>query len=197
MSGGLAIAILAAGGASRFGGGKLDAQLAGKPLGRHALDAALSLNSFMPVAIVTPLATPAFALEAERQGIATLLPNPRAAEGLGTSVAAAALHAASVKAGTLVLMLADMPLVSHGTLARLAAITGRAAAVCHAGGQPGIPASFPSGWFAALQGLEGERGAGSLLREAADVEMIDIAPDELHDVDTVEALEELAALLNG
>jgi len=44
MSGGLAIAILAAGGATRFGGGKLDAELLGKPLGRHALDAALALG---------------------------------------------------------------------------------------------------------------------------------------------------------
>ena len=36
----LAIALLAAGGATRFGGGKLDAQCAGKPLGQWALDAA-------------------------------------------------------------------------------------------------------------------------------------------------------------
>ncbi|MGZ5792459.1 MAG: NTP transferase domain-containing protein, partial [Croceibacterium sp.] len=39
----LAIALLAAGGATRFGGGKLDADCVGKPLGRWALEAALAI----------------------------------------------------------------------------------------------------------------------------------------------------------
>ena len=48
MSGGLAVAILAAGSARRFGGGKLDADCAGQPLGAWVLAAARTLD---PVAL--------------------------------------------------------------------------------------------------------------------------------------------------
>ena|SRR3990167_4557243 len=85
MSGPLAIALLAAGEARRFGGGKLDADLRGKRLGRHSLDAALALDQG-PVLVVIGDPAPAFAREA---GDVELLVNRNAAEGLGTSVALA------------------------------------------------------------------------------------------------------------
>ncbi len=115
MSSKLFVAILAAGEASRFGGGKLDALLNAKPLGRHALDTALALGAGIP-AIVTGDPPSRFAAEAAQAGEATLIVNPDAKLGLGTSVALAALHAEQSGCGKLLLMLADMPLVREESL---------------------------------------------------------------------------------
>ena len=71
MSAGLAIAVLAAGSARRFGGGKLDVDCASKPLGRWALDAARTVEGARIAAIVGP-AAPHFLGDAEN------VRNPRA-----------------------------------------------------------------------------------------------------------------------
>ena len=108
----LAIAILAAGSGRRFGGGKVDAIVAGKPLGQWALDAALSIPHDR-LAVVVGEPAPQFARGCDR------LVNQRAAEGLGTSAATAARWAQGSDA--LLIMLADMPLISPATLRKLAA----------------------------------------------------------------------------
>ena len=196
MSGPLAIALLAAGSARRFGGGKLDAELAGKRLGHHALDAVLALNRGKHLVVVSP-DSPAFAREAEAEGLAHLLVNPDAAEGLGTSVALAARHAAEAGAEKLLLLAADMPLVSAATLGALVdACTDTPACVRHSDGHPGIPACFPAASFAALAALGGDKGAGALLR-SGDVAVLDIDPRELRDVDTVAELEKLVGEMSG
>lgn len=181
MSGPLAIALLAAGKAERFGGGKLDAELNDRRLGRHALDAALALEQG-PALIVVGDAVPAFARECSR---ADLIHNPQAAEGLGTSVALAARHADERGAMALLLLAADMPRVSEATLRRLvdACAPGVPSAVRHPDGHPGIPACFPRDWFAALQSLTGDSGAGALLRGSAAVRTIAVPAAELADVD--------------
>ena len=95
----LAVALLAAGGATRFGGGKLDADCAGKPLGRWALDAALAVpHERLAVVVGDPASE--FARGCE------LLVNARAAEGLATSAGLAARWAEGSDA--LLIMLADM-----------------------------------------------------------------------------------------
>lgn len=187
MSGPLAIAVLAAGGARRFGGGKLDAELHGKPLGQYALDAALALDQG-PVLVVVGDPVPSFAKGAEVE----LIHNPRAAEGLGTSVALAARDAEERGALALLLLAADMPLVSAPTLRRLvdACAPDVPSAVRHADGHPGIPACFPRAWFGALQGLGGDQGAGKLLR-GANVHVLAVPADELADVDTQQDLAQL------
>ncbi|MBO9498016.1 MAG: NTP transferase domain-containing protein [Novosphingobium sp.] len=188
MSGGLAIAVLAAGSASRFGGGKLDADLNGRPLGHYAVAAAQALGR---PKIVVGKPIPDFASEALALGEATLLRNKRAGEGMATSVALAAMQAAAAGADALLLLAADMPLVRAETLAALVAATGtRPAAVLHPDGHPGIPACFPPGWYPRLAALEGDRGAGALLRDAQ-VTLVEVAPDELRDVDTVADLDSL------
>lgn len=190
MSGPLAIVLLAAGTASRFGGGKLDAELRGKRLGRHALDAALALGQGA-VLVVIGEPIPAFAVEAGE--LVQHLANPHATEGLGTSVALAAHHAEAQGSMALLLLAADMPLVSETTLRRLvdACAPGVASAVRHADGFPGIPACFPRDWFEALQGLSGDQGAGKLLRASAGVRTIAAPAAELADVDTRQDLMQL------
>lgn len=192
MSGELAIAILAAGKAERFGGGKLDAQVAGWLLGSYAVAAALPLG--VPK-IVVGRPVPEFASQAMALGEAQLLNNKRAAEGLGTSVALAALQAAAAGAEALLLLTADMPQVTTATLQKLVAAVapGRPAAVDYPDGSAGIPACFPADWFAALAHLEGDKGAGALLRDASVLTVIEVPPEELVDVDTAGDLAAMAA----
>jgi len=194
----LHIAILAAGSAVRFGGDKLDLIVAGRPLGRFALDSALALDAARPIIIVKE-APPGFARLAADQGVADLVINRRAQDGLATSVAIAARSAAAAGSSALLLMLADMPLVTPDTLRRLveAAAVGRPAAVRHSDGNAGIPACFTSDHFAALQDLQGDRGAGALLRQAKDVALLEVAAAELRDIDTAEDVASLEALLSA
>jgi len=183
----LAIALLAAGGATRFGGGKLDADCAGKPLGRWALEMALALpHERLAVVVSDPV--PAFARGCE------LLVNNRAAEGLGTSASLAARWADGCDA--LLIVLADMPLVSTETLRRLAAVRGPAA-VSHGGGKPGAPACFPAALFPALSMLTGDSGAAQVLRGLADVVLIETPAEELLDVDRPEDLADVEVFLRA
>ena len=183
----LAVALLAAGGATRYGGGKLDALLAGRPLGQWALDAAHTV-AYDRLAVVVGDRAPEFARGCE------LLVNERAAEGLGTSAALAARWAQGSDA--LVILLADMPLVSAETLASLVA-AGGPAAVVYPGGKPGAPACFPAVLFAALEALTGDSGAAGILHGRADVTLIEVSPEELRDVDRPEDLAGVEALLRA
>ena len=183
----LAIALLAAGGATRFGGGKLDADCAGKPLGRWALEAVLAVpHDRLVVVVGNPV--PKFARGCE------LLVNERATEGLGTSAALAARWAAGSDA--LLIVLADMPLVLTETLLKLTAVNG-AAAVVYPGGKPGAPACFPAALFPALEALTGDSGAAQVLRGLPNVTLIEASADELRDVDRPEDLAEVAAILRA
>lgn len=195
MNAGLYVAVLAAGEASRFGGGKLDALLGSKALGRHALDTALSLGA-ATTAIVTGSSPPAFAAEAAATGEATIIVNPDARRGLGTSVALAALHAERSGCGKLLLMLADMPLVRRESLTRLidAATSTAPAATQYPGGDAGIPACFTQDFYGPLQRLDGERGAGKLLKELPGTIFVELQAEELNDVDTPDDLRAVAAL---
>ncbi len=186
---GLFVALLAAGQGSRFGGGKLDAPVMGKPLGSYALEAALTMDR-AACAIVVGEDAPAFALEAAEAGEAELIRNPDAQEGLSTSVALAARHAELAGCDRLLLMLADMPLVTPALLERLiyAAMRGHNSAVRYPDGKPGIPAVFTRESFGPLQKLGGDRGAGLLLREDPDTVMVPTPVGELSDVDTPEEI---------
>lgn len=194
MSEGLTVAILAAGQAARFGGGKLDAPLEGSPIGQRVLDAVLALRP-AHCAIIVSKAAPAFAQRAERAGLCDLVVNPHAAEGIGTSVARAASWARETGARRLLIVLADMPLISTATLRRLVAAADMgAAAIAYPGGKAGIPACFPPVWFERLQALDPDRGAGPLLSASADVTLIDVSAAELRDIDTQS---DLAAIRSG
>jgi molybdenum cofactor cytidylyltransferase len=74
--------ILAAGAASRFGGGKLRAELEGRPVVRHVVDAAVAAG-LDPIVIVVP---PSDALEGLELGPARPVTNPNPEEGLSGSV---------------------------------------------------------------------------------------------------------------
>jgi molybdenum cofactor cytidylyltransferase len=181
-------AVLAAGRGQRFGGGKLDAPCAGQPLGCWALQAVAGLGIADRVIIVPP-AVPGFAAQSGW----TLIANPRAVDGLGTSLARAAVHALEAEADALLVVLADMPLVDVGLLRALLQ-AGAPAAASH-GGRPGAPALLRAAALPQLTELTGDRGAAAVLALLPGLTLVPASPGQLHDVDDAPALAHAARLL--
>lgn len=184
------VAVLAAGCASRFGGGgKLDAPCAGKPLGRWVFDAVAKAG--LPAGIVVTGAEGAdFAGGSEWERV----PNPQAEEGLGTSLAVAARMALAREVPALLVLLADMPLVDADYLRAL----GRAVpptATRYPDRDPGVPALFGPAQLPALAELHGDRGAAGLLNLAYGLTLLEPPAGMLRDVDTAVDLAEVERVL--
>jgi molybdenum cofactor cytidylyltransferase len=177
------VAVLAAGLSTRFGGDKLEAMCAGKPLGRWAIEA-VEAAGLRPGTIVTGPEGVSFA------GGWTRAVNPEPEAGLGSSLALAARLVPSGKEALLVL-LADMPLVTPEYLRELAARTAPAA-TRYPDGHAGVPALLDRNLIEKAARLTGDRGAGPLLRGAT---LLDPPPGMLRDVDTAEDLAEVEAEL--
>lgn len=172
------VALLAAGRGTRFGGSKLEALCAGKPLGRWAVEAAESAGLGPGVIVTGP----------ERVSFArgwTRLTNPKPEGGLGTSLAIAARYALDTGADAMLVLLADMPLVIPRLLKALAQAPAPTA-FRHDGGRPGVPALLDWRLIAAAAGLTGDRGLGPMLRDVNTLP----AGTMLFDVDTPEDLAE-------
>lgn len=183
------IAILAAGSARRFGDDKLAADCAGKPLGQWALDAALAIGA--PTVWIGGESKPAWVAPP-----CEFIPNPDAASGLASSLRVAARCANEARTASLLVMLADMPLVDPPLLRELIA-AGPLAACAYPDGRTGVPALFPAAYFPRLAGLTGDHGAGALLRDAPGLRLIHPTEGALADVDTLADLAEAAARLSA
>lgn len=183
------IAILGAGSATRFGGGKLDADLRGQALGLAALRVAEQVGA--GVIYVTGPQAPRFLAAVDHR--AKLIVNERPEQGMGRSLALAAAQARMTGAQRLLVMLGDMPFVSGATLQRLcdAVGPGGAAACRYPDGTLGPPACFDGALFAELERLDGDHGARGVLGDPQRTIALAVDPDELRDVDRPE---ELAAL---
>ena len=67
------------------------------------------------------------------------------------------------------------------------------AALSH-GGVRGNPCIFPARFFPELLELQGDHGGNTVIRRhEEDLFLLEVPAEELHDVDTVQALEELKA----
>ena len=176
------MAVLAAGRGSRFGGAKLEAICAGKPLGRWALDAVedAGLGSGM---IVTGPAGASFA-EGWRPVV-----NPEPDAGIGSSLALAARIALEGDADGLLVLLADMPLV---TSAYLRELVGYPPPVVTRYPQwfYGVPAVLSRSLMEEATHLQGNRGAQALLAAVHAPHFLEPPMEILFDVDTPEDLAE-------
>ncbi len=190
----VAAIVLAAGQGTRMGGAKMTAQLGGKPMVRHAHEAAAA-------SAAGPLFT-VVGHDAAKVGVAlvgietTLVENPDYAHGLATSLKAGIAALPDTAAGALIL-LGDMPLVTPEIINRLIAAfadnpMAKAVAPTVAG-RRGNPILIGRNLFNAVMALEGDVGARRLLDAAGD-DVVEVAMDDaavLTDVDTPEALEAL------
>ncbi len=175
-------ALLAAGGATRFGGAKLDQTLGGKPLWRWSADAAAAAGFGPGICIVRE--DWASACELQTLGWSVLV-NPDAGTGIASSIKLAV--AASEKCQRLVIALADMPFVTSDHLRQLAA-SDEVAFTRYPSGRLGVPAAFPRDAFAKLGTLYGDRGAASLDWGLNVVAITPASQDTLIDVDTPDDL---------
>lgn len=183
--------LLAAGAASRFGGGKLLQPLAdGTPLGVAAarnLAAALGRT----VAVVRPGDDELAGLL--RPVVGTVVVCELAPLGMGHSIACAA--AATRDAGGWIVALADMPLIRPESIRSVAQalVDGASIVTPFHAGQRGHPVGFAHRFGPQLEALTGDSGGKDLIRaHAAEVVRLDCDdPGILADVDTREALEML------
>lgn len=194
----VAAVILAAGRSSRMGSNKLLADLHGKPVIRHVVEAALASRAG-PVGVVTGHQAAEVALALVGLDV-TFVHNPRFAEGMATSLQVGIGAVPDTSSAALV-MLGDMPLVTPAIIDRLidnlAGSVAALAVVPVAGGRRANPVIITRGLFQAVGTLSGDMGARGLLEKAGgDVIEVTIAQDGvLTDVDTPEALAKVRALV--
>jgi molybdenum cofactor cytidylyltransferase len=188
----VAAIVLAAGRSTRMGGpNKLLADYQGKPLIRHAVEAALASKA-SSVTVVTGYQ--AEAIRAALAGLAVAFAhNPDFAEGLSTSVRVG-VSALPSRSDAALIALGDMPLVDPPALNRLidAFEPAKAALIVLpvAGGHRGNPVIWARRFFADLQNLQGDAGARQILKANTDavVEVSFKSAAVTFDVDTPEAL---------
>lgn len=174
----ICVAVLAAGSARRFGGGKLDAKCAGRPVGQWVIDTVQEAGLEAGLCITGPQ-PPSFAQRAKGWHLVT---NLEPSAGLGSSLALAAERAGEMGADSLLVLLADMPLVSADFLADLARQK-TPAGTDYGSERIGVPALFPARLFGQLQGLTGDRGAALLLSSLPDCKRLKPFAEMLMDVD--------------
>jgi molybdenum cofactor cytidylyltransferase len=174
----VAILLLAAGASRRFGAdNKLLAPLAGKPLVRHAADAARAVPAALHLVVASDPAVEALFPDFRRVRVEPGLPQ---SESLKAGVAVAR----ALRADQVAVVLGDMPGV---TADLIQAVIDRGAS------QPAAvtdgllitpPASLPSTVFDAVADLTGDTGAGAILRHLPPEQLIVVPPGTLADIDT-------------
>jgi molybdenum cofactor cytidylyltransferase len=185
----LAAIVLAAGHARRFGADKLAADFGGRPLLAHAIDAARAapVEAVFVVCREPPPLLRGLAVETVRIASDALSDSLRA--GIG-----AAARSDPALDGVFV-FLGDMPLVPRALAGELAARIGDGyACLPRFEGRPGHPVLLAARAFPDVAALEGDAGAGKLLRARDDVVFVD-TDDEgvLLDVDSAGDLARLSA----
>ncbi|SFM68543.1 nucleotidyltransferase family protein [Methylobacterium pseudosasicola] len=184
--------LLAAGLGTRFGPEpKMLAPLDGKPLVRHAAEAALAAR---PRPVVVVLGAHADAVRAALAGLdLTFVENPDFRAGLSTSLRAG-LAALPRSCEAAVVVLGDMPRISEVHIDRLAvsfeeSSKAVAAVVPVQDGRRGNPVLLNLRLLADdIARLTGDRGAGPLLRNRPDILEIPGDPATALDIDTPDAL---------
>lgn len=183
----IALALLAAGRARRFGSGKLLEDLGGRPLWRWAATAAENAGFVTRIAIVRDGDRPGDALAAEGWAVQV---NGAADEGIASSIRMACSAARSCR--RLVIALADMPFVEPAHLRALAS-QGGVAFTNYPSGRNGVPAAFPQHCLITMTQLRGDEGAASLDWDEGITGITPATGHSLLDIDTAADLDRARA----
>lgn len=181
--------VMAAGNASRFGSNKLAAVLDGKPLIRRALEAVPG-HLFSQVVVVTQYPE---VEELARQFGFTPLHNDHPEYGISHTIelgTQALRHCSAI-----LYMVSDQPLLDEASVERVVEcwrdhpcnIVGAA----H-NGKRGNPCIFPREFYDELMALREDHGGNTVIRKYPErLLTVEVAREELTDVDTPKALEDL------
>lgn len=185
--------VLAAGGASRFGGAKQLAELDGRPLLEHAIGSIVAVPAIERVVVV--LGARAEEIRAGVDfGATEVVVSDDWATGQSASLKTA-IAAIAGEAEAAVITLGDMPRVTPQVIAAFADVaaehgsSARARAVYD--GVPGHPVVLGSDYFDAVAAIEGDIGARELLRSIGVSEIECSGLCDAVDVDTPADLEGL------
>ena len=181
--------LLAAGAARRFGGDKLMAALDGRPVIEQSAGALAAAGCRWKVAIISADAPRRRdALEAAGYEV---IENHDAGAGVSSSIKTGLRHAQDRGADGVLIALADMPYVTaahHMALIDRARTHADGLSFSVAGALRSPPGVFLRSWFAQLLALEGDRGAGAILRAADPACGVSAEAQILRDIDTPEDL---------
>lgn len=196
----VAALVLAAGGSSRMGRPKQLLPIVGRSLVRHCVETARAVPCD-PVLVV--VGADAEAVRGELEGLgAEWIENEEWEAGLAGSIRCGmgALCRRDPQPEAVLVLLADQPRVTRELLREIVAAhreRGFARVGCTYGGSIGPPALFARRHFPGLLGLEGDRGAKTLLAAGGD----DLAripfPEGVLDVDTPEDYARLLRVARG
>lgn len=185
----LGCVVMAAGNAQRFGENKLAAQLRGRSLILRTLEA-VPAECFDRVVVVTQYPE---VMNLAKEFHFAALHNPNPDWGISHTIALGLTELRDCQ-GALFLV-SDQPLLRRESVAALVGLWRRhpekIAALGH-GGVRGNPCLFPARFFPELLELTEDHGGNVVIRRhGEDLALLDVAADELADVDTLAALEEL------
>lgn len=181
--------VMAAGSAKRFGANKLAMEFHGQSLFRHALDA-VPAQQFKSVVVVTQY--PEFVEVVKSYHFASILNNrPNLGQSHTLQLGLAALQ----DCDGVLFQVADQPLLHQERINALIALwqkqPEKIAALAHEG-KRGNPCLFPARFFPELMAISGDRGGSAVIRNhPGDLILLEAPEEELFDVDTVQALEQL------
>lgn len=191
----LGAVILAAGLGRRFGGDKLTQPLAGRPLGRYVIEAALAAELDRVVVVVRPEV--AATLTAGLTGLEAAI-NLSPETGQADSMKLG-LNRLTEACGHVLFLLADQPLVGVDLINRfcLAARGGTALAALAGPNGPTPPTLFARRFFPELLQIQGDQGGRSVMAaHRSELRLIDpTGPDQVRDVDRPTDLADLDRLL--
>ncbi|MCD8141475.1 MAG: putative selenium-dependent hydroxylase accessory protein YqeC [Planctomycetaceae bacterium] len=199
--------VLAAGGDTRLGGGKLLLPWRGRPVLAHTLAAVLASGVIDGPTLVlghgAAAVEEAVTREFPNNTAISLLVNSDWSEGQSTSLRAGVRHIRECRpeAAAVMVVLGDQPLITPATLRRLAMAHRRAVGADPSHpvtapryrGRRGNPVILSSKLFDAVESIQGDRGARGILAELGDrVLLVDVDdPGVVGDIDTPEAYQAL------
>ncbi|MEQ8471149.1 MAG: nucleotidyltransferase family protein [Marinoscillum sp.] len=193
----IGVIILAAGGSSRLGRPKQLVKFEGKSLLQRIINEANQIQFGFRL-VVLGWNQDSISSSLDLNGFEKLI-NENWQGGIGTSIKAGTTHALKMAPGLkhLLFLLSDQPLVT-GTIIRLLCdshLENRVGVTaCRYGGNIGVPAIFPKGYFSSLTSLNGDQGAKKIiLNNQKDTQFIEF-PDGAFDIDTPEDLKKLLSL---
>jgi molybdenum cofactor cytidylyltransferase len=180
--------VLAAGEGSRFGGGKLLAELSGRPLLEHALDAALAVPAIDRMVVVLGAGADEVRSGVDLEGLDVVVCSDWQ-EGISASLRTGLGKLADADA--VVVTLGDQPLITPQVIAAILDCIDSPAPAARATyqGRPGHPVLIKRELFSRVLELRGDAGARDLLAASGVVEVECGHLSRPDDVDTMADLE--------